>query len=258
MKNYLLRITSLAVAACSVITLASCKGKTNDDIQTETPTYEKSVTSQTVKIVNIPTDPSKLADMLNAAFNYVDGYCYKYKKDLTCEASVSSLGSLSSVSNASDAFASIFGEKSITADYDYQADKKLFADNFVKGPIESGKISSISAKQDGDTVILTANLNGETDPTEENGILHNLGGDYVSADSVKASLAEFKSSASSVSVSADEISIVARISAEDSSLRSMTVTYTEHFSLSGVTLVKQKGGSVSGSAKTVIRYTDFG
>ena len=80
----------------------------------------------------------------------------------------------------------------------------------------------------------------------------------MSADSVKASLAEFKSSASSVNVSADEISIVARISAEDSSLRSMTVTYTEHFSLGGVTLVKQKGGSVSGSAKTVIRYTDFG
>lgn len=258
MKSCFLRIISLMIVVCCILSLVSCKGKSDDADLTEEPTYEKSSTSQTVKIVDIPTNPSELADMLNAAVNYVDGYCYKYKKDLKCEASVDSLGALSAVSNASDAFASIFGEKSITADYDYQADKKLFADNFVKGPIAEDKISSISAKQDGDTVVLTAKLNAETNPTDENGILCSLGGDYVNADSVKASLTEFKSSATSVNVSADGISIVAVISTEDSSLRSMTVTYTERFTLSGVTLVKQKGGSVSGSAKTVVKYTDFG
>lgn len=106
-------------------------------------------------------------------------------------------------------------------------------------------------------MVLTAQFNGESNPTDENGILHRLGGDYVSAEAVSKSLGEFKSSAASVSVSADSISVVARISVEDSSLRSMTVSYTERFNLSNVTLVKLNGGAVSGSAKTVIEYTNF-
>ena len=106
--------------------------------------------------------------------------------------------------------------------------------------------------------MITAKLNDESNPTDEKGVLYRLGGDYVNADAVTASLGELKSSASSVSISADSISIIARISTEDSSLKSMTVNYTERFGLSGVTLVKLSGGAVSGSAKTVVEYTNFG
>lgn len=257
MNNRFLKILSLLTALCVVISLASCKGKTEAPMQNVEPTYEKSVTEKTVKIANIPTDSNGLTDMLNAAVNYVDKYCYKYKKALKCEASIDSLGSLSSASNAAEAFASVFGEKDITSDYDYNADKKLFADNFVSGKFETEEISSITAKQEGDVVVLTAQFNGESNPTDENGILHRLGGDYISAEAVSKSLGEFKSSAASVSVSADSISVVARISVEDSSLQSMTVSYTERFNLSNVTLVKLSGGAVSGSAKTVIEYTNF-
>lgn len=257
MNNRFLKILSLLTALCVVISLASCKGKTEAPMQNVEPTYEKSVTEKTVKIANIPTDSNGLTDMLNAAVNYVDKYCYKYKKALKCEASIDSLGSLSSVSNAAEAFASVFGEKDITSDYDYNADKKLFADNFISGKFETEEISSITAKQEGDVVVLTAQFNGESNPTDENGILHRLGGDYISAEAVSKSLGEFKSSAASVSVSADSISVVARISVEDSSLQSMTVSYTERFNLSNVTLVKLSGGAVSGSAKTVIEYTNF-
>ena len=258
MKNHFLKILSLLTALGVVLSLASCKGKTETPTQDIEPTYKKSVTEETVKIANIPTDNDGLTDMLNAAINYVDKYCYKYKKALKCDASVDNLGSLSSASNAAEAFASIFGEKDITADYDYNADKKLFADNFISGKFKAEEISSITAKQDGDVVVLTAQLNGESNPTNESGILHRLGGDYVSAEAVNKSLGEFKSSATSVSVSADSMSIVAKISVEDSSLKSMTVSYTERFNLSGVTLVKLSGGAVSGSAKTVIEYTNFG
>ena len=258
MKKNLLKTVSFLIVASVVLSLVSCGKKNNDDTQNTEPIYEKSVTSETVKIVDIPSDTAGLTDMLNAALNYVDGYCYKYKKSIKCTASVESLGSLSTVSNAADAFASVFGEKDITAEYDYNADKKLFVDNFPKKPISQENISSISAKQDGNIVVLTANLNNETNPTDENGVLCKLGGDYINASTVESSLGEFKSSASSVSVSADEISITANISAEDSSLKSMTVKYTEHYNLSGVTLVKITGGVVSGSAKTVIEYTNFG
>lgn len=258
MKKSFLKTVSVAVAFCSVISLAACKGKTDVNEQTTEPTPEKSVTEETVRIANVPTDAAELTDMLNAAISYVDRYCYKYKKSLKCDANVTSLGSLSAATNAADAFASIFGEKSVNADYDYKADEKLFADNFVKGPFEAGEISSIVAKQEDDAVVLTAVLNDESNPTDEKGILHRLGGDYQNVEDVKKSLGEFKSSASSVSISADTVSITARISIEDSSLRSMTVSYTERYHLSGVTLVKLSGGSVSGSARTVIEYTDFG
>ncbi len=256
--NRFLKIISAATALCIVFLLASCKDDAQTQAQDIEPTYEKSVTEETVKIVDIPTDSAELTDMLNAAVNYVDKYCYKYKKALKCEASVDSLGSLSSASNAAEAFASVFGEKDITAEYDYNADKKLFADNFIKDSFKTEEIASITAEQDGDTVVLTAKLKDESNPTDESGTLYRLGGDYVNADDVTASLGEFKSSASSVSISADSISIVARISTEDSSLQSMIVSYTERFNLSGVTLVKLSGGAVGGSAKTVIEYTDFG
>lgn len=258
MKNRFIKIISAATALCAVLLFASCKNETETQSQNLEPIYEKSVTSETVKIVDIPTDSAELTDMLNAAVNYVDQYCYKYQKSLKCEASVDSLGSLSSASNAAEAFASVFGEKDITADYDYNADKKLFADNFIKDRFKTEEISSITAEQDGDTVVITAKLNDESNPTDESGTLYRLGGDYVNADDVTASLGEFKSSASSVSISADSISVVARISTEDSSLKSMTVGYTERFNLSGVTLVKLSGGAVSGSAKTVVEYTNFG
>ena len=106
MNNRFLKILSLLTALCVVISLASCKGKTEAPMQNVEPTYEKSVTEKTVKIANIPTDSNGLTDMLNAAVNYVDKYCYKYKKALKCEASIDSLGSLSSASNAAEAFAS--------------------------------------------------------------------------------------------------------------------------------------------------------
>lgn len=258
MKKSVLKIISVAVAFCSVVSLASCKGKTDVNEQTTKYLPEKSVTEETVRIANVPTDTAELTDMLNAAVNYVDRYCYTYKKSLKCDATVTSLGSLSSASNASSAFASIFGEKSTDADFDYNADKKTFADSFVKGSFTSEEISSIVAKQDGDVVVLTAVFNDESNPTDEKGVLHRLGGDYQNAEDVSKSLGEFKSSASSVTVSADTIIITAKISVEDSSLKSMTVSYTERYHLSGVTLVKLSGGSVSGSARTVIEYTDFG
>lgn len=258
MKNHFIKIISVVTVFGMVVGLASCKGKTDAAEQPTETTLGKSVTEETVKIVDIPTDPSELTDMLNAAVNYVDRYCYKYKKSLKCEASVDNLGSLSSVSNAADAFASVFGEKEVAAEYDYNADKKLFADNFVKDTFKLEEISSITAKQEDSVVVITAQLNAESNPTNESGTLHRLGGDYISAEDVTNSLGEFKSSASSVSVTADSISITARINAEDSSLKSMTINYTERFTLSGVTLVKLGGGAVSGSAKTVVEYTNFG
>ena len=79
MNNRFLKILSLLTALCVVISLASCKGKTETPTQNVEPTYEKSVTEKTVKIANIPTDSNGLTDMLNDAVNYVDKYCYKYK-----------------------------------------------------------------------------------------------------------------------------------------------------------------------------------
>lgn len=257
MKKCALNILSIILVIAVIVSMAACQKKDSPEEQPVSTSAEKEVTSETVKIVNIPTDKAALSDMLNASLNYVDKYCYKYKKTLKCTADISNLGSFSSVSNASDAFASVFGEKEITADYDYNADKKLFSDNFVGGPFEDGEIVSISAKQEDNTVVITADLVSENEPTDESGVLHRLGGDYINSENVKSSLGEFKSSATSIGVSASGIKIISRISADDSSLQSLTVEYTEQFALTGITLVKIKGGAVNGSAKTTIEYTNF-
>ena len=92
MKEYIMKIISAATAVCILFSLVACGNKTPAPEQEEEPTFEKSATSQTVKIASIPTDETELSDMLNAAVNYVDQYCYKYKKTVKCDASVDSVG----------------------------------------------------------------------------------------------------------------------------------------------------------------------
>lgn len=258
MKNRFLKIVSLATATGILFSLSACKSNPDSITTTSPASYEKYTTSETVTIVSVPTERAELVEMLNAALNYVDKFCYSYTKSVKCDADVASLGNLSSVSNAKDAFASIFGEKNITYDYEYNTDKTVFADNFVKGPFSDDEISEISAKRENNLIVLTVKLIDEDNPTDDDGLLCRLGGDYVNVAAVNKSLAEFESSANNVKISANEISIVAKISTEDSSLKEMTVKYTENFNLSGVTLVKIAGSSVVGTAKTTVKYTNLG
>lgn len=259
MKKRFIKAISVCVALCTVLLLAACKENQPEqgDIILSNE-VEKATTSETVEIADIPTDPAELIDMLNNAIGYVDRYCYKYNKNVKCEIGSVNLGSLSSVSNARSAFASIFGQKEIASEYDYKADKKLFVENFIKGSVSSDDIVTVSAYEEDGTVVVFAELANETVTDSEDGLLCRLGGEHVTPNDVKASLTEFKSSAGSVSVSADGIKLTARISTADSSLKSMTVEYTERFNLSGVKLVKIEGGTVSGNAKTEISYTNLG
>lgn len=258
MNKIFLRIISLATAVGILLSLSACKRETENSNTTRPVSYEKYTTSETVTIVNIPTERNELIEMLNASLNYVDKYCYKYTKSIKCDADVTNLGVFSSISNARDAFASVFGEKDITYDYEYNTDKALFAENFVQGSLSDSEISDIEAKRENNLIVISAKLIDENNPTDEQGLLHRLGGDYINTNDVNKSLAEFKSSANAVSINADEISIVAKISTEDSSLKEMTVKYTENFNLSGVTLVKITGASVLGTAKTTVKYTNLG
>lgn len=258
MKNRLIKVMAVCIAFCTAFSLAACRDNQPQAEGVPATTEEKASVSETVKIVDIPTDTAELTDMLNNAISYVDRYCYKYNKDVKCEAVLVNLGSLSSVSNARSAFASMFGQKELSSEYDYKADKNLFAANFIVGSIEANEIATISASAKDDTVIVVAELVNDSAPSDDEGLLGRLGGEHITADDVKTSLTEFKSSATSVNVTADSIKLTATISTDDSRLISMKVEYTENFSLTGVKLVKIEGGTVTGTSKTEILYTNLG
>lgn len=258
MKNYLIKAAAICIVLCSVFSLAACREEPPQMEGVPTTAEEKASISETVKIVNIPTDTAELTDMLNNAIGYVDRYCYKFNKNVKCEVETVNLGALSAVSNARNAFASIFGQKELASEYDYKADKKLFAENFIKGSISKDEITEIRAYEEDGAVVVVAELASETVTDGDEGLLCRLGGEHITPEDVKTSLTEFKSSATAVSVSADGIKLTAKISTEDSRLVSMDVEYTERFNLSGVKLVEIEGGTVSGNAKTEISYTNLG
>lgn len=258
MRNKVVRAISLLIVICTVFSLISCTENGGNGDNENTKTQTKAQTSEAVKIVNVPTDEAEIIKMFNAALDYVDVYCYKYSKSVKCEVSDISVGSLSAASNATDAFKSIFGQIESMADYDYNASKESFDANFPKSGFTAENISSVSAKQDGDSIAITVELPGETNPDNEKGQLYRLGGDYISVQQVNQNLKDFDSSATSVGITASDIIMTAKISADDSSLISFGIKYTEKFSLSGVTLVKLEGSAVTGRSETVIEYTDIG
>ena len=168
------------------------------------------------------------------------------------------MGSLSAVSNAGDAFRSIFGKKDISYDYDYNTSRDAFKANFPESGYEADDIQNITAQQNGNDIIITATFAGENNPTEDKGFLHKLTTEYLDAEDVSKALTEFNSSAESVSVSASDITVKATLNANDSSLRTLEISFTQRFSLSGVTLVKLEGSSVTATSSTVIKYTGIG
>lgn len=215
-------------------------------------------TTQPVEIVELPEGEEELAQMLNAAVEYIELYCYHYTKNINCQVSSVNVGSLSQASNAVDAFKSIFGEKNITMNYDYNASRDAFSANFPVSGYTVDEMESITAQQESDSVIITATFPSETNPNDESGVLSRLCSDYQNQEDVKKALTEFSSSATSVSVTASDITIKATIRANDSSLESLEVSYTQRYTLSGVTLVKLEGSTVTGTANTTVKYSGMG
>lgn len=255
MKKSIIYLLCAVIVTGSVAFLNSC-GK-NEQQEPEKTEYQTKASSQAEEIVNVPDGKSEIADIFQAAINYVDGYCYGYTKNTEITVRDLSLGSLGSVSNAQDAFRSIFGEKKSTADYNYNTDKDAFGTNFPNGTFSADNITTAKAEQKDGIITVTVTFPDETNP-QDSGILSRLGGDFLNAEKIQSNLSDFASSAKSVSVTASDITVVARINASDSRLVSMNVSYTERFSLSGVTLVKIDGGAVSGKADFKISYTDIG
>ena len=256
MKKGFIYILCAVLMLSSVTFLVSC-GEQEQTGTDETTAESKSSSSQAEEIVTVPTEKSAIADMFQAAINYVDGYCYGYTKSVKFTVSDLSVGALSSVSNSRDAFRSVFGETDTTADYNYNADKELFDLNFPSGNFKADVMESAKAEQKDGIITITAAFPNESDP-KDGGLLRRLGGDYLSADDVKANLNSFASSAGSIRVSASDIKAVAKINASDSRLVSMEISFVESFTLSEVKLVKIDGASVSAKSRTIVKYTDIG
>lgn len=258
MKKRFINFISLLMVTATVFTLVSCNPKTPDEPDnTEHPT-SKSTTGAPVEIVEIPTDEEELAGMLNAAIEYVELYCYRYTKRTVCDVNSLNIGSFSSVSNAADAFRSIFGKKDVSIDYNYNTSRDSFAKNFPESGYTKADISSISANQVDGSIVITAQFPSESSPTQDKGLLHRMSNDFLSVDAVSKALADFSSSAASVSVTASDIQIKATISAQDSSLTALEVSYTQRYSLTGVTLVKVEGAGVTAASKTTVTYSEIG
>lgn len=258
MKKISIQVISLIIVLATMLSMLSCKTKKDETNTTVTEAQTKAQTSEAVAIADIPTDKEEIIKMLNSALDYVDVYCYAYTKQVKCDVADVNVGTLSSVSNSTDAFKSIFGGIDATTNYDYKVSKENFSNNFIKSGFTANESTDAIAQQDGEFIVLTVNLKSENNPKDGEGILYRLGGDYLNAEDVKKNLADFSSSAKSISISASDISITAKISIEDSSLKELDVKYTEGYTLSGVTLVKLEGASVTGNASTVISYTDIG
>ena len=258
MKKTSLRIISFLIVICTVAGLVSCGKKPETPLEDDITRQTSKSQTQPIQIVEIPTEKEDLADMFNASLEYVELYCYRYSKKTVCTVNSLNVGALSSVSNANDAFRSIFGKKDITYDYDYNTSRDAFKANFPESGYSENDIQSIAAEQKDNDIVITAKFAGESNPTADKGLLHKLTADFVSADDVKKSLTEFNSSAQSVSVSASDITVKATISTQDSSLKTLQISFTQRYALSGVTLVKMEGSSVSATSSTVITYTGIG
>lgn len=258
MKKRLLNFISLLIVLSTVFSLVSCNPDTPDEPDNTELQTNKSTTLAPVEIVEVPAGESELTEMLNAAIEYVELYCYRYTKHTVCDVNSVNVGSLSTASNATDAFRSIFGKKDVAIDYDYNTSRDSFAANFPQSGYTVNDISSITAQQADGSIVITAEFPNESSPSAESGQLHKLSNDYLSVESVNKALADFNSSANSVSVTASDIKIKATISSQDSSLTTLEVSYTQRFNLSGVTLVKLEGSSVTGTSQTTVTYSKIG
>ncbi len=258
MNKRFLNLISLLLVFSVVFSFVSCnKEETEVPQDTETVTT-KGTTQEPVTISKVPTDKAELTEMLNSALDYVELYCYRYTKHTVCKVDSVSVGALSQASNAVDAFKSIFGEKDVAFDYEYNTSRTSFSENFPQSDYSVEDLTIISAEQNDDAIVLVAEFPDENNPTADSGLLNKMTTEYHSVENIKKALSDFSSSASSVSVSASDIKMTAVINAQDSSLTKLEVSYTERYSLSGVTLVKLEGSSVTGTAKTTVTYTDIG
>lgn len=254
MKKVLLNCISLTVVFCMLFSFASCK-KEPTEVPEDDLTVSTKATTKPVEIIDVPTGEEELTEMLNAAVEYIELYCYNYTKNVNCKVSDVSLGSLSAASNAAEAFRSIFGEKNITMNYSYNASRDAFSDNFPSSGYTTEEVHSVSAQQIEDKIVITATFPNETNPTDDSGVLYRLCPDYQNTEDIKKALSEFGSSATSTSIIASDITIKATIRAQDSGLEKLEVSYTQRYTLSGVTLVKLEGSTVTGTAKTTVIYS---
>lgn len=256
MKKFI-SLLSVAVILTAVVSLAACRDNKPVDEPDTTFTEKKSVTSEPVKIAELPESTEEKMNMLNSALDYFEIYCMRYKKRIKCEVSGVNVGGLSSASNAVDAFKSIFGETDLTTEYDYNKAPESFTANIIKSGFDKKSVSSAEVKQDGQNIVLDIVFPNELNPDVEDGILKRISNDYVGAEKVKKNLGEFASSAGSVNVSASEIKVKLIISAVDSSVQKLTVSYVENFSLGNVKLVELEGSAVTGKSKTEITYSNM-
>lgn len=256
MKKFI-SLLSVVVILTAVVSLAACGDNKPADEPDTTFTEKKSVTSEPVKISELPESTEDKLDMFNSALDYFDIYCMKYKKRVKCEVSGVNVGSLSAASNAVDAFKSVFGETDITTEFDFNKAPESFTANIIDGGFDKNDVSSAEAKQDRQNIVLTVTFPNESNPDAQDGILKRLSGEYIGAEKVKKNLGDFASSAGSVSVLASDITVTVTISAVDSSVQKLTVSYIESFSLGNVKLVELEGSVVTGKSKTVITYSNM-
>lgn len=258
MKNNIIRIVSLLVVLAAVIQLVSCgKNSEAEPEQTVTSERTKASVSSTEKIVEIPEEKEEIVKMLNAALDFVDVYCFKYKKHFKCSISDLNIGSLSAASNAGDAFRHIFGAGDIETDHDYNKSKEDFDSNFPKSGITPDMLTDASASAESDRIVITVRFPSESNPDRENGSLRLITDDFKDRENVNKSLGDFSSSASSININAYDIEIKAAVSTEDSSLKSLDISFKERYTLSGVKLVELEGSTVTGIANVRISYSDF-
>ena len=193
MKKVLFNCISLTVVFCMLFSLASCKKKPVE-VPEDNFTSSTKATTKPVEIVEVPTGEEELTEMLNAAVEYIELYCYNYTKNINCKVSDVSLGSLSAASNAAEAFRSIFGEKNITMNYSYNASREAFSANFPSSAYTTDEVQSISANQVDDKIVITAVFSNETNPTDDSGVLYRLCPDYQNTEDINQSVLQISAS----------------------------------------------------------------
>lgn len=250
-----------AILLFSAFSFSACKKNDNGETETtaaaDTSGLTKATTSKTVRIVDLPTSKEDQISMFNAALDFFDLYCYSFTKDVRCSVSNVSVGSLSSASNAVEAFKSVFGETETSNNYVYQTGQESFSENSMKSGFTSADVVLADVKQEDSDIILTVKFPNESNPSEKNGQLHKLTTEYLSAEKVKKNLSEFNSSAGSVNVSASDIEVTVVLNSLNSSLKGLTLSFTENFSLGSVKLVQLEGSSVTGTSKTTVSYSNI-
>ena len=268
MKNSFIKIISFVIVFCTVLGLCACSKKqgtqgiatTNRQV---TRSSAESKTQTTVGKTSAATAPQGKAAILkyfNDSVKIFNNRTYDFTKSFNCTLQSCSLGSLTSVSGATDSYKStlrsavgdMMGVSKLDTSY-YAGDD--ISSVFTIKELDEKCIESIKASADGNKVTVEISLKQlSADGTAS---VSYLTKDYPTPESFSQKISDYKISATSTSVKSSSAKVKVVVDNSTKNFVSVEISFKTNYSAQELNLGYITGGPVSGVTQTVITYKNF-